>query len=186
MKIKLSLKVELSLGEKLKDLRKEKRLTLKELSEALGGNPNPSSLGDYENNNKIPSFDFAIKLANYYKVSLEWLGGLSEIRNPKIEMRAACKFTGLSEKAIEAVNGIDPHQKMILSKLTERYFITSLACYFDSYLNSMINSENIVGEIDYKEVARYTLNKNIKNSIDDVSPPFIKEFHKHYNFKEIP
>jgi transcriptional regulator with XRE-family HTH domain len=88
----------LSLSEKLKDLRVEAGLSLKELSAALGGEPSASSLGEWENEKKEPSFRFMKALATYYGVSLDWLGDIIEKRNQ--EATDVHEATGLNEDAI--------------------------------------------------------------------------------------
>jgi transcriptional regulator with XRE-family HTH domain len=94
--------INLSLGEKLQDLRSEQGLSLKALSEALGGSPTTSTLGDYENNRKEPSFEKMIALARFYGVSLDWLGGVIKYRNHKAT--DVYKSTGLSEEAVMALS----------------------------------------------------------------------------------
>lgn len=61
----------MGIGERLRDLRKEKGLTLRELSEKVG--ITAAALSSYEKGQKEPSLGFAIKLAEFYEVSLEWL-----------------------------------------------------------------------------------------------------------------
>ena len=91
-----------NLGDKLQDLRAEKNLSLKALSEELGGSPTTSTLGDYENDRKEPSFKNMIALANYFGVSLDWLAGRIECRNQKQE--DIYKATGLNKKSVDSIN----------------------------------------------------------------------------------
>lgn len=74
------MKVQLTLQEKLKDLRVERNLTLMELSKEVG--ISASTLGTYENDEyKDISHSYLVILAKYYEVSADWLLGLSEVRN---------------------------------------------------------------------------------------------------------
>lgn len=68
------------LGETLKELRKEKRVTQEELASIIG--VERSSIGKYESSKKpiIPSIDVAIKMSDYFNVSLDYLLGKT---NPK-------------------------------------------------------------------------------------------------------
>ncbi|MCQ2530126.1 MAG: helix-turn-helix domain-containing protein [Lachnospiraceae bacterium] len=73
------MQVKLSIQEKLKDLRVEKRLTLEELSKAIG--ISSSALNNYENDDyKDISHYSIVALAKFYNVSTDYLLGLTENR----------------------------------------------------------------------------------------------------------
>ena len=59
------------LGERLKKFRKEKRLTLKGLAEAISSSP--GFISEIENNKKVPGSEFLISLKRIYDVDLNWL-----------------------------------------------------------------------------------------------------------------
>ena len=59
--------------DRLKTLRKEKKLTQKELAEQIGIKQN--SYSDWETGKNEPSFENLIKLADLLEVSLDWLFG---------------------------------------------------------------------------------------------------------------
>ena len=59
------------IGNKIKTLRTTNNLNQSELSELL--NVTQASLSTYENGNKLPSLDVLIRIADYFKVSLDWL-----------------------------------------------------------------------------------------------------------------
>jgi transcriptional regulator with XRE-family HTH domain len=68
------------IGERLKELRKEKEMTLDELGAIL--NIPKSSLSRYENNESDPSIETVKRIAQYFNVSIDWLSGLTDIRGP--------------------------------------------------------------------------------------------------------
>lgn len=68
------------IGSKIKTLREENSLTQKELSARLGVNIN--TLASYEREIREPPFSFITKLAEEFRVSSDWLLGLSEYRQP--------------------------------------------------------------------------------------------------------
>lgn len=73
------MKVQLTIQEKLKDLRVERRLTLEELEAKV--NISKSTLGSYENDEyKDISHTNLMILAKFYGVSIDYLVGLSENR----------------------------------------------------------------------------------------------------------
>lgn len=69
----------LTIQERIRDLRYEKRLTLEELSDKIG--LSKSALGSYESNDTKDISHYAImQLAKFYGVTTDYLLGLSEQR----------------------------------------------------------------------------------------------------------
>lgn len=66
-------------GERLKILRLENKFTQNELSELLF--LNKSSISRYESNKQIPESETLQKIASSFNVSMDYLLGLSDIRN---------------------------------------------------------------------------------------------------------
>lgn len=58
---------------KLTALRIRAGVTLRDAAKEMGFTA--SALNSYENGEKLPSIRFAVKIAEYYKVSLDWLLG---------------------------------------------------------------------------------------------------------------
>lgn len=67
-------------GERLYDLRKDAGLTQKQLGEIL--NVNHHSISSYERNKSEHPDIVKIKIAQYFRVSLDYLLGLSEDKQP--------------------------------------------------------------------------------------------------------
>ena len=67
-----------TLGERLKMLRKEKRMTQMELAELL--NQSLRAYQYYESGHHVPEFPNLGLLANFYDVSMDYLIGRSETR----------------------------------------------------------------------------------------------------------
>lgn len=67
-------------GDRLKFLREKNNLSREELAVAL--NITYSALSKYETNNRFPDKDTLKKIAQYFNVSLDYLMGLTDIRNP--------------------------------------------------------------------------------------------------------
>ena len=63
-------------GEHLKSLRKDKKVTQKEVAKAIGATER--NYQHYEANTKRPGFDNLIALADYFDVSLDYLVGRSD------------------------------------------------------------------------------------------------------------
>lgn len=65
-----------SLAEKLKNLRKSKKITQAELGKAIG--MSSSVITHYELGYRMPSFDVLIKLAYFYGVTTDYLLGIND------------------------------------------------------------------------------------------------------------
>ena len=63
----------------LKELRDEKRLTQQELADELG--VARMTINFYESNRRTPDINFAVKAANYFNVSVDYLVGNSNIKS---------------------------------------------------------------------------------------------------------
>ena len=67
------------MGEKLKSLRLEKKLTQKQVADRIG--LAVSAVSSYESGMRYPSYEALIKLARIFHVSTDYLIGISDTRN---------------------------------------------------------------------------------------------------------
>ena len=74
-------------GEKIRDLRKEKNLTQKEMAQALS--VTISTLSHWECEYQEPSFKDLVSLADFFEVSTDYLLGLSENDTPAFKNSSA-------------------------------------------------------------------------------------------------
>lgn len=65
-----------NMGNKLKNLRKQKRLTQKQVADRIG--LAISAVSSYEAGTRYPSYDVLIKLARIYHVSTDYLLGMTD------------------------------------------------------------------------------------------------------------
>lgn len=61
---------------RLKEIRKNRGLTQKQLAEAI--NASERGIQNYELNERKPTFDVLVALANYFNVSLDYLMGRTD------------------------------------------------------------------------------------------------------------
>lgn len=61
-------------AERIKELRQEKNLSLKQLGEEIG--VSSIAISRWENEKRVPSIETLVKLATYFKVSTDYLLGL--------------------------------------------------------------------------------------------------------------
>lgn len=84
----------MNMGEKLKSLRIEKKLTQKQVADRIG--LAISAVSSYESGTRYPSYDVLVKLARIFHVSTDYLLGMTDKRNIDV--------TGLSDNEIELVS----------------------------------------------------------------------------------
>lgn len=82
------------MGEKLKSLRIEKKLTQKQVADRIG--LAISAVSSYESGTRYPSYDVLVKLARIFHVSTDYLLGMTDTRNVDV--------TGLNDSEIELVS----------------------------------------------------------------------------------
>ena len=82
------------MGEKLKSLRIEKKLTQKQVADRIG--LAISAVSSYESGTRYPSYDVLVKLARIFHISTDYLLGMTDKRNIDV--------TGLSDNQIELVS----------------------------------------------------------------------------------
>jgi transcriptional regulator with XRE-family HTH domain len=65
-------------GERLLAIRKKRKISQDEIAKAIG--KHAPLIGRYERNEVKPSIEVAVQIANYLKVSLDYLVGLSDLQ----------------------------------------------------------------------------------------------------------
>lgn len=70
--------LDITIGRRIRMLRKEEHIPQKELAVIL--NISPTTLSMYESDSRIPSDDIKKKIANYFDVSLDYLMGISDVK----------------------------------------------------------------------------------------------------------
>lgn len=76
-----------TIGDRIKQLRLENNLTQEEFGKIFG--IVKSTVSMYESNKSTPDDELKKKIAEYFNVSLDWLMGVSDIRNPADEITEA-------------------------------------------------------------------------------------------------
>ena len=85
-------------GERLIEIRKEHGETQQELADSIG--ITQQSLCRYEQGERTANIDFIRKVAEHYNVSADYLLGLSGAKSYDADLQTICRYTGLSEKAV--------------------------------------------------------------------------------------
>lgn len=146
----------MSLSQRIRQLRKENKLTAKEFGKIF--NIAESTVSLYENEKRTPNKDLIIKMARYFNVSADFLLGLTDIRTVNYA-------SGVREGS-----GIDIYyemKKLLSSVENEEYILycgkpikNNLRTVLKSNIKSMLETGLIVNEIEsslpvYEENSSY-------------------------------
>ena len=139
------MQVKLTIGERLKDLRVERKLTLEQLSAEVG--ISKSALGKYESDNGKDINPYSILLlADYYGVSCDYLMGRTEIKN---HPNTALHELHLSDASIDVLRtGKFNHRllsELICHKDFQRFMLDA-EIYVDRIADMRVNDMNAVLE----------------------------------------
>ncbi len=141
----------LTIQEKLKDLRVERKLTLEELAEKTG--ISKSALGNYETNDckEISHSSIAI-LAKFYGVTADYLLGLSENKNPA---NADLNELPLQDETIEILKSGKLNNRLLCEIIGHENFCRLLAdieIYVDNIAGMQIRNLNSWIDVARREV----------------------------------
>lgn len=96
----------MNLGERIKELRIKKELSQTELATFL--NIARSTLSQYESNQRTPSDEIKLKLAEYFDVSVDFLLGKTNNKESTIALHSDTDYKDLPPEAKEEIyNFID-------------------------------------------------------------------------------
>lgn len=143
-----------TMGEKIKDLRVERRMTTKQLAQATG--ISEAVINGLENDNgRDVGYSRIVDLATFFNVPTDFLLGFTESRITKnIEL----KELGLTDKAIEVL--LAKHQdNELVSKLIEHTEFVNLINAIDIYIRQLakksINTINNLTAVVQRGVENY-------------------------------
>ena len=127
-----------SFGEKLVELRNEKKITQAESAELIGITRNTLSM--YERNERCPNIDIAVNTANAYNVSLDYLFGTGYKSKEKNDM--SLFNLGFSEKAVDLLT--DETVKLYINEaLTDARFDLIRDMMYGLSYKPLINSYEV-------------------------------------------
>ena len=135
------MKCELTLQEKLKDLRNERGLRLEELARETG--LSKSALGSYESNDyKDIPYRVIIELANYYGVSVEYLMGVTD---NKTQAKTSVRELKLDDETVGILKSGMINNRLLCEIIKHPdfwKFMSDTEIYVDSLASMQINNLN--------------------------------------------
>lgn len=105
-------------GNRIKNLRLEKKLTQENLALLLGLN-NKSSISQYENGSIIPSDDIKIKICDIFNCPMEYLMGISDERQYTEENSIDICIDEADIAFAQGIKGLNDTNKMIIKNTLE-------------------------------------------------------------------
>jgi len=143
--------------ERLSSLMKEKNLRQQDLADFLGVKRQTVSL--YMTGQSIPDAEQLKNIAVFFKVSADWLIGLSSVKSTAPDVKNICKYTGLSENAVEWLHGLstlepDLQWIFILNELMGTEAFESVLSYINMARKSIPSLENLRLEFSSIDNAR--------------------------------
>ena len=139
------MQVKLTIGERLKDLRVERKLTLEQLSAEVG--ISKSALGKYESDNGKDISPYSILLlADYYGVSCDYLMGRTETKN---HPNTALHELHLSDASIDVLKAGKFNHRLLSELICHKdfqRFMLDAEIYVDRIADMRINDMNAVLE----------------------------------------
>lgn len=135
----------LTIGERLKDLRVERQLTLEQLAEKVG--ISKSALGKYESDNGKDISPYSIMLlADFYGVSTDYLMGRTEIKN---HPNTTLDELHLSDDAVDVLRTGNFNHRLLSEIICHKDFLTLMLdaeIYVDRIADMRIHDMNAVLE----------------------------------------
>ena len=139
------MQVKLTIGERLKDLRVERKLTLEQLAAEVG--ISKSALGKYESDNGKDISPYSILvLADYYGVSCDYLMGRTETKN---HPNTALHELHLSDASIDVLRTGKFNHRLLSELICHKDFqrlMLDAEIYVDRIADMRINDMNAVLE----------------------------------------
>ena len=169
------MKTQLSIQERLKDLRVEKGMTLEQLSQQT--KIPASTLGSYESDNykEIPHRNLII-LAKFYEVSADYLLGMTE--NRQLD-NIALSDLHLSDAALTLLKDRRINTLLLSELITHEQFrklMLDLEIYVDGLADMQVKSLNFVVDTSRKALMkRHNPDEYFSHVIDDDMHAIIKD-----------
>lgn len=97
--------------ERLKELREKEELSRQQLADILG--VSRASLEYYEKGKRTPDIEVLYKLSEHFNVTADYLIGRTDKCGESTDVNAMCRYTGLSEKAVNILTNIKSKEDFI-------------------------------------------------------------------------
>ncbi len=121
---------------RLEELIRENNMVHENVAQGIG--VTRQGVGKWVNSDSVPDVLTAAKLAEFFGVSVDYLAGHSDVRSADIDLKSACKYMNMSEKALTVIKELDDNTGLC----PERYVFTCL-CEYSGLMNIILKSISI-------------------------------------------
>ncbi|MCT4687965.1 helix-turn-helix transcriptional regulator [Vallitalea sp.] len=154
---------------RLRELRKQKKMTQKKFAELVG--TTSVTISAYENGTKKPSLDIALNIATKCNISLDWLCGLSEQKEFKLEVNTYGDIFSLLFKIEETGLNVYPDCKTEFDLSNKCYTVPFISFSCNKYIEKFFD--------DWKKLSELHKDESINN---DLYNRWIESQIKEYDF----
>lgn len=161
--------------QRLKELRGNK--TLQEVADSL--DITRVSLGYYEKGERKPDIEILYKIADYYKVSVDYLLGWSETKSRDIDIQGIVEKTGLSESVINKLCYYHNHETFKAYTMALNIILKSLN--FESALHHI---DKYMNEVKNLNILQQQRRERLKSLGDDGNWPYSDDLDRNYKDSE--
>ena len=96
-----------------------------------------SSIGNYKAGNTEAKIVALVRIAQYFKVSTDYMLGLTEVKATEPTLKSACEYVQLPDEAVKHLHGVDREQHPLYRNIAS-YLISS--GIFDEIVTQLENS----------------------------------------------
>ena len=159
-------------GIRLRELRKQNGYTIEQFAEKIG--VAKSTLGYYENDNRMPDIEILCRICNVFNVTADYMIGRTNTAAVKGKMKTVCELTGLSDAAADFLSELIKHQRYrVLDKLNYLFEDFANDCDEDYDMQGNKNLENTSSILNavFGSMDKYSRSENALDfmEIDDVA-----------------
>lgn len=155
---------------RLKRLIENSGKTRKEIAEQL--KCDTSTITKHYNGDRDITTDFLIKYANLFDVSADYLLGLSDTATTDKDIQFICKYTGLSERAIEVLSIYNNNKRIknqlipIIDKLLKSHKLPFICGCIDDFSEAIEQKNNVLDCLMTEDLRLSENNEDKENVIE--------------------
>ncbi|MBR2040103.1 MAG: helix-turn-helix transcriptional regulator [Clostridia bacterium] len=149
-------------AKRLKELREENKLNQKEFAKEIG--ISSGSISYYEKAERLPDIEVISMIADRFKVSTDYLIGISDIKTQDINVKSICEYIGLSEQALKGIELTMSMAKSIDNIPQKTDFTDELYAILSEEMITGNDNINLISN-EYKEKVSMITEEKIFNSL---------------------
>ena len=155
---------------RLRQLIENSGKTRKEIAEQL--KCDTSTITKHYNGDRDITTDFLIKYANLFDVSADYLLGLSDTPTTDKDIQFICKYTGLSERAIEVLSIYNNNKRIknqltpIIDKLLKSHKLPFICWCIDDFSEAIEQKNNVLDCLMTEDLKLSENNEDKENVIE--------------------